>query len=191
VKDVHLIFKIVVCGPTHIGKSCFCIRYVNGIFPESTNPTIGVDFSLKKVALEQGTAKQHIMLQLWDFGGEEQFRHLLPLYIVGTQGFLLAFDLSMPKTLQELPQWFEVIQHCIDDSVPIVLVGMKNDLKQRVSQEEINIFLKQHSIEYFIATSSLTGSNVEEPFLLITREVFHRLVSKNHVSSSSEPRAVV
>ena len=168
--DSRWILKIVLCGPSLVGKTCLCTRYVDGVFAGHTKKTIGVDFALKNMTLEPEPGK-NITLQLWDFAGEARFKNVLPMYIGGTRGLLLSFDLSEPETLGELPQWLEVIRPCIDDSVPIVLIGMKSDLEQKTSQEEIDHFLKKEGIEHFMACSSLTGTNVEETFVLITHAV--------------------
>ncbi|MFX0115796.1 MAG: Rab family GTPase [Candidatus Hodarchaeota archaeon] len=173
--EVRWIIKIVLCGPSMVGKTCLCTRYVNGVFAKGIKQTIGVDFALKNVTLEQGanelSPEAEITLQLWDFAGEERFRNVLPLYVGGTQGLLLSFDLNRAETLRALPQWLEVIHPHIESSVPIILVGMKSDLESKTSQQEINEFLRDHNIEHFIATSSLTGHNVEEAFTLVAREV--------------------
>jgi small GTP-binding protein len=158
-----------------VGKTCLCTRYVNGVFAKGIKQTIGVDFALKNVTLGQGAdaapPETEITLQLWDFAGEERFKNVLPLYVGGTQGLLLAFDLSRPETMEALPQWLDVIQPHIESTVPVILVGMKSDLEYEMSQEKINEFLNEHNIKHFIATSSLTGDKVEETFALVAREV--------------------
>ncbi|MFQ5976934.1 MAG: Rab family GTPase [Candidatus Heimdallarchaeota archaeon] len=165
----------MLCGPSMVGKTCLCTRYVNGVFAKGIKQTIGVDFALKNVTLGQGAdaapPETEITLQLWDFAGEERFKNVLPLYVGGTQGLLLAFDLSRPETMEALPQWLDVIHPHIESTVPIILVGMKSDLEYEMSQEKINEFLKEHNIKHFIATSSLTGDKVEETFALVAREV--------------------
>lgn len=158
-----------------VGKTCLCTRYVNGVFAKGIKQTIGVDFALKNVTLEQGAdstpPETEITLQLWDFAGEERFKNVLPLYVGGTQGILLCFDLSRPKTIEALPHWLEVIRPHIERAVPVILVGMKSDLEYKMSQEKITEFIKEHNIDRFIATSSLTGDKVEETFALVAREV--------------------
>ena len=176
--EVRWIIKVVLCGPSMVGKTCLCTRYVNGVFARGTKQTIGVDFALKNVSLEYESDElvpgKEITLQLWDFAGEERFRNVLPLYVGGTQGLLLSFDLSRPETLNELPQWLDVIQPHLDSSVPIILVGMKKDLAKIPSQEKVNEFIQEYNIDHFIGTSSLSGENVEETFILVAKEVLKR-----------------
>jgi small GTP-binding protein len=176
--EVRWIIKIVLCGPSRVGKTCLCTRYVNGVFAKGIKQTIGVDFALKNVTLEHGTGgippESEITLQLWDFAGEERFRNVLPLYVGGTQGLLLSFDLSRPETLRALPQWLDVIRPHIESSVPVILVGMKSDLERKTTQEEIDQFLNEYNIPHFISTSSLNGQNVEETFVSVAQKVLKR-----------------
>ncbi|MHA2271028.1 MAG: Rab family GTPase [Candidatus Hodarchaeales archaeon] len=181
----RLILKIVLCGPSLVGKTCLCNRYVDGFFDPDLKKTIGVDFSLKNVTITQETGKiaagREVTLQIWDFAGEDRFRSVLPMYVAGTRGLLLAFDLTMLETLNELPRWLGVVRPQIDDSVPILLVGMKSDLEQKISREDIDSFLKKRNIDHFIATSALDGSNVDACFALITEEILKRRIDTEEV----------
>ncbi|MFX0095938.1 MAG: Rab family GTPase, partial [Candidatus Hodarchaeota archaeon] len=145
--EARLILKIVVCGPSLVGKTCLCTRYVDGFFDPDMKKTIGVDFSLKNVTVRQEVGKiaagKEITLQIWDFAGEDRFRSVLPMYVAGTRGLLLSFDLVKPETLKALPLWLDVVRPQIDAYVPIVLVGMKSDLEHKSSEEEIQQFLEE------------------------------------------------
>lgn len=167
-----------------MGKTCFCTRFVDGYFDPEMKKTIGVDFSLKNVTITQEVGRiaagKEITLQVWDFAGEDRFRNVLPMYVAGTRGLLLAFDLIRPETLREIPLWLNIVRAQISESIPIVLVGMKSDLKAIVSEEEIQNFLKECDIDHFIAVSSLNGVNVDKCFTLITEEVL-----KHHVGNKS------
>lgn len=178
--QTRLILKIVLCGPSLVGKTCLCNRYVDGFFDPDLKKTIGVDFSLKNVTITQETGKiaagKEVTLQIWDFAGEDRFRSVLPMYVAGTRGLLLAFDLTVPETLKELPRWLDVVRPQIDDSVPILLVGMKSDLEQKISPEDIDQFLKERNIELIVTTSALNGANVDRCFALITEEILKRRI---------------
>ncbi|MFQ5979526.1 MAG: Rab family GTPase [Candidatus Heimdallarchaeota archaeon] len=184
----RLILKIVLCGPSLVGKTCFSTRFVDGYFDPEMKKTIGVDFSLKNMTITQEVGRiaagKEITLQIWDFAGEDRFRNVLPMYVAGTRGLLLAFDLTRPETLRELPIWLNTVRPQIDESIPIVLVGMKSDLKAIVSEDEIQSFLKECDVNLFITVSSLNGDNVEDCFTLITEEVL-----KRHIGNDSQKAA--
>lgn len=69
-----------------------------------------------------------VVLQIWDMSGEEQFRFILPNYIAGTQGLLLAFDCTNYQTLQHLNDWLTLIMPSLMKNIPLILISMKQDL---------------------------------------------------------------
>ncbi|CAF4433692.1 unnamed protein product, partial [Adineta steineri] len=46
------IFKIIVIGNSHVGKTCLTYRFCSGKFPEKTEATIGVDFREKTLEID-------------------------------------------------------------------------------------------------------------------------------------------
>ena len=49
-----LVYKYLLVGPAGTGKSSFLQRYVNDAFDEKYLATIGVDFAIKMVSLDNG-----------------------------------------------------------------------------------------------------------------------------------------
>ena len=72
------ILKILTAGEGGVGKTTLLQRYVEGKFSEETKMTIGVEFFLKEMEIDE----KHCTLQLWDFGGQERFRFLLESYVL-------------------------------------------------------------------------------------------------------------
>ena len=183
------VYKIVLAGPSGVGKTCLCNRFVDGVFNARTKRTLGVDFALKNIILQADDPdnptpfERQITLQLWDFAGEERFRAVLPLYISGTQSVLLSFDLSRPETLDALREWLEVLANYLDAKTPIILVGMKQDLEQKVSKDKISEFQSENKITAYLSTSSATGLGVEEVFKRATSEIISQRVRSRPVKT--------
>ncbi|NVM05230.1 MAG: GTP-binding protein [Candidatus Helarchaeota archaeon] len=136
------ILKLVIAGEGGVGKTAMTLRFTKGIFLEGTKMTIGVDFSAVKVML----GEEQVTLQLWDFGGEDRFRFILPGYCRGASGALLVFDLTKPYSFNNLPEWLGLIRKNTD-SVPVVLVGTKIDLPNRaITREAAESFVNENSI---------------------------------------------
>lgn len=53
-----------------VGKSCLLLRFSEDSFTSSFITTIGIDFKIKKVFLDNKWVK----LQIWDTAGQERFR---------------------------------------------------------------------------------------------------------------------
>lgn len=66
----EILSKIIVVGDTGTGKTSFIKRATQGVFSSQYKATIGVDFALKMVALDDYTT---VRLQMWDIAGQERY----------------------------------------------------------------------------------------------------------------------
>ena len=64
-------------GDERVGKSSFLSTFADGFYGQSYVATIGVDFKIKMVEQEDGTA---IKLQMWDTAGQERFQTIVSSY---------------------------------------------------------------------------------------------------------------
>jgi small GTP-binding protein len=166
------IFKIVIFGDAGCGKTALTKRFMTDIFIPDTHMTIGVEFEIKSIEVDD----QMIKLQIWDFGGEERFRFLLPKYIRGASGGVLLYDITNYGSLSHVDDWLSVIEKT-EEVFPIILVGGKSDLEQerQVNSEEGLEIAKSRGINDFIECSSKTGENIEEIFIKITKHMLKKI----------------
>jgi len=159
-------FKIVIFGDGGCGKTTLCQRFLTNLFKPESKMTIGVDFEVKTIEINEKKVK----LQIWDFGGEERFRFLLPTYVRGAQGGLFMYDVSNYASLAHIDDWLLVIKKELKTLFPVLAVGGKADLPDREisSEEGINI-AKSRDLDGFIECSAKTGENVEETFEALTK----------------------
>jgi small GTP-binding protein len=166
-----------------VGKTSLTHRYITGLFVDSPRLTIGVDFFTKKVRLSNN---KKVKLQIWDFGGEERFRFLLPTYSKNSNAALFLYDITQHKTLESLPDWLEIVRKNAGD-IQIFLIGSKLDLAdhRQVSIDEAREMMKKYALTGHIELSSKTGQNVEESFKLISELLMKE--SEKVVNRPSEP----
>lgn len=167
----HPVFKLLVVGEKNVGKTTLIRRYVDGRFLENTLATIGVDFSLKTIQMDTNEEdnERELILQIWDIAGENRFRAILPSYIVGTEGVILAFDATDENTLEKLSEWIEILNKYSQKELFFILISTKNDLKNFNNQNAIKKFKESYpQIKFYLPTSSKTGMNVEEIFKMIS-----------------------
>lgn len=162
------VLKTIIAGDGGVGKTTMLHRYIKGKFIEGLHMTIGVEFFLKELEIEG----EKVMLQIWDFGGQERFRFLLKNYARGAKGALLMFDLTRPVTLENLDQWVEI---CRDENpeLPIIFLGTKLDLFNLITvKDEFALTYKEkYNLFDFLKISSKTGDNVELAFELLAKEI--------------------
>lgn len=161
-------YKIVIFGDAGCGKTTLTQRFLTNVFKPDSKMTIGVDFEVKSLEIME----KKIKLQIWDFGGEERFRFLLPTYIKGANAGIFMYDISNYSSLAHIDDWLMVVRKTAGDDFPILVVGGKADLEDRevMSEEGIKV-AKSRDVDGFIECSSKTGENVDKIFRAITKIV--------------------
>jgi len=162
------IIKIIITGNGGVGKTTLLHRYIEGHFLVNTYMTIGVEFFIKELDVDDSK----ILLQIWDFGGQERFRFLLKSYAKGTKGALFLFDLTRPLSIESIDEWIDICRS-EDPTIPVLLVGSKADLEVSTFLDEEYIRNMQHKYGLFdfIKISSKSGRNVDKAFRLIAEKV--------------------
>src|SRR5271157_533341 len=119
-------FKVLLLGDGGVGKTTLVQRYVTGAFIANTKITIGVDFATKSLLIDGA----QVMLQVWDFGGEERFRFILPTYCNGAKGGIFVYDVTNLQSLLHAGEWLKIVRDQAGD-IPVIMVGTKADLVEK------------------------------------------------------------
>lgn len=56
-EDYKFLFKVVLIGNAGVGKTCLVRRFTQGVFPPGQGATIGVDFMIKTVVVDNEKIK--------------------------------------------------------------------------------------------------------------------------------------
>ena len=154
-------FKILLLGDTSVGKTCFLKRYTEDTFQDAYLSTIGFDFKFKMVTLKNG---KQVKVQLWDTAGQERFRTIAKSYYKGAHGIILIYDVSNPKTYDNIKKWLAQIKEEASSKVCIILVANKIDHEERVvTEEEGEKLAKSFNLKIF-ESSAKENINVTEAF---------------------------
>jgi len=160
----HLQYKVIILGDGAVGKTSLTKRFTNDEFKQSYLQTVGVDWFLKTVKLNEET---EVSLQIWDIGGQQLGSKLLKNYIYGSHAVILTYDITSYASYKNLLEWYALVKDTFPNSVPVcALVGNKSDLVhlRAIRQEVHNRWSQEHHFHPFLV-SAKSGDNVSEMFL--------------------------
>nr|CAD7196429.1 unnamed protein product [Timema douglasi] len=148
--DKWLAVDVVLVGNAGVGKTCLVRRFTQGLFPPGQGATIGVDFMIKTVEIDNEKVK------IWDTAGQERFRSITQSYYRSAHALILVYDISCQPTFDCLPDWLREIEEYASNKVLRVL---------------------RHSM-YYLETSAKEAENVEKLFMEIAAELMEQARSK-------------
>ncbi len=167
------LFKVVLVGDAEVGKTSLTTRFAYGTFTNGYISTLGVDFIVKSIPLDNYIVK----LQAWDTAGQERYAGVRPIYYRGARGAILVYDITQRQSFINAEKWFKQIRKYSGTEVPIIIVGNKLDLAddRKVTEDEARLFASQHNMLYF-ETSAKTDYAVNDVFhkiaeLILTGEL--------------------
>lgn len=160
-------FKLLVVGESGVGKTCMLLRFADDKFEENFLSTIGVDFKVKEIIVDDKKVK----LQIWDSAGQERFRNITASYYRNCSAIIIVYDITQHDSFERVSEWVEDVKKFVPDA-PLLLVGNKCDLEdqRKVTQEEGQNLAK--SLGYsLVETSAKTSMNIDKVFTEISTEL--------------------
>jgi len=151
----EILLRILVIGKYGVGKTSIIQKLVYDKFDPLYNSTIGVDFSVKFLNINNSVVKLH----LWDTAGQERFRSITKTFYKNNAIYILVFDLSDFDSFIDLNKFISDIKDSYLDS-KYFLIGNKSDIKKddRINDYLIKDFIERNQIlKYFEASSKLTN----------------------------------
>mmetsp|Transcript_26343 Transcript_26343/g.48092 ORF Transcript_26343/g.48092 Transcript_26343/m.48092 type:complete len:345 (-) Transcript_26343:97-1131(-) len=169
--------KVLSTGSGGVGKSCLIKRYCEGRFVQKYITTIGVDYGVKPVQVQNKSVK----VNFFDTSGGDEFKEIRMEFYGNTDGVILVYDVTNHKTFTDLELWLEEAkahrcplscQHGLGPCV--VLLANKTDLPKRtVTKADGLQFAREHGMHYF-ETSASGGDNVQEALDFLFNQIITR-----------------
>lgn len=170
--------KLVIIGDGACGKTSLLSVFTLGYFPTHYIPTV-----FENYVTDCRVDGKSVQLALWDTAGQEDYERLRPLAYSSAHVIIIGFSIDTPDSLDNVKhKWIEeATERCPD--VPIILVGLKKDLREDpVAIEEMRMrsqrFVTSHDGELaareigarkYLECSSLSGEGVDDVFESATR----------------------
>ena len=167
-------FKILLFGDETEGKKTLTQKFMMKLFSEGHEDTIGVDFEVKSLSVEN----YKIKLQMWDISGEGRFRSFLPTYISYARGCLFVYDVTEKSSLTNINFWLNLVKEELtkEEPLPIIVVGIipDSEKERQVSAEEGRRLANLLELDGFVECNIKSGENVEKMFEAISKLMLER-----------------
>ncbi|KAH9664534.1 ras-related protein RABA4a [Citrus sinensis] len=158
-QKIDYVFKVVLIGDSAVGKSQILARFARNEFSLDSKATIGVEFQTRTLVIQHKSVKA----QIWDTAGQERrYRAVTSAYYRGAVGAMLVYDISRRQSFDHIPRWLE------------------DDLEEQraVPTEDAKEFAQKEGL-FFLETSALEATNVENAFMTVLTEIFNIVNKKN------------
>jgi len=188
----QIILKIIIVGDSCTGKSTFLESYIDD-YEFSTNqaPTIGIDFKLKELIVENKKLK----IRVWDTAGQERFRVMCKSYYKDTAGIVFMYDVTRPETREHLRSWKEEAYEIFkfynpDNTIPFVIIGNKMDLIKEKGNilRECKDFTDSFQTDLILCSSTvkLNEYNVDIGMIVLINKILKGIENKTLVIPQKE-----
>ncbi len=162
------LYKVVLSGDACTGKTSVLLRLARESFYTGYIPTIGLDFRLYSVILDEIRYK----LQVWEQAGQERFRTLTRGYYRGIQGVIIFYDASSQNTFDNVPYWIKEARKYAHPDATLMLMGTKCDCSEKkvVTYETAKEFAEENDILFF-EVSAKYETNIEFAVSTLVAEI--------------------
>jgi small GTP-binding protein len=179
--------KIIFMGSFGVGKTSLMTRLTEDRFENNTNPT-----TAPACVLHRPNSRSELAIHFWDTSGMERYRAINKIYYHDAVGALLTFDLTNPRTFEDLSVWqtdFTAIANVVSSFM--ILVGNKCDLDQQIAIEEetARSWANQNGMAYF-PVSAKTGEGVVELMDCLIASILKLPPAAREVTSLSEAKTI-
>ncbi len=180
--------KVILLGDAGVGKTSLLARYVDGNFFDEYRQTVGANFLIKEIELDQIIDKLSIKPQIkqdikdkgfnlyfWDIGGQTDKLFVTEYYFLQAVGAMVVFNVDKKETFDDIDFWISKMKE-LSGEIPFILVGNKIDLedKRLVSTEEIESKAAKYGVNYF-ETSAKLNESVDAAFENLSVQILNNI----------------
>ena len=179
--------KFILCGDNNVGKTTLRMKYTQQTYDFQYTKLIGMDISGKNIPSIKGRPiNPPLQCFFWEISGKIGFTEIRRYYYAGTNGVMLIFDCTNRNSYENILYWMAEIQISIGISTPVILIGNKIDLRDKVPNslqskdgEDLankisTLYFHNKMVIPYYETSAKTGQNVDN----IYEEIINLVVSK-------------
>ena len=172
---------IIVLGETQVGKTSFINRFNTGSFERDTLTTIGLDFVVKEMTLEDGTK---VNVKIFDTAGQERFRNLTKNFYQKADGAILMYSETDEDSFNKIDGWLTKLGENAPENVITFLVANKCDCLERTVTKQRGVELSRTKKLKFYESSAKKNINVNKVFEELVKDIIK-------IKNEDEPNIIV
>ena len=165
---IFINLNILLVGDANVGKTSILLKYTENFFPNQYQATIGVEYKMKIIKLNN----MNIKLQIWDTAGQERYKSIAKNFFHSANGVFLVFDITNKQSFENLNKWIEDVKENSPKDCKYIIIGNKSDLSDQrtISTFEIDNFVKEKKSSYF-EVSAKNDEGLNEAFINLSKEI--------------------
>ena len=171
--------KITILGNPGVGKTCIISRYIDNIFNENNESTLGENYLEKTIQVKD----REVVLNIWDTAGQEKFHSLGKHFYKDSYVIIFVYDITKQDSLNSLKDiWYPELKKHGEKYTILAVVGNKYDLYENdilADEEQARQFAKEINATFFL-TSAKSGDGVDKLFTTLAEQ---------YISPEFEPKA--
>ena len=207
-KERNQSYKVVFVGDSTVGKTSIIQNYLYKKIDDTILSTIGatsvkismelsnpeidslVDSSFEASGDEESASfssssfkksvspNVKVDLNVWDTGGQENFRNIVPLYARGANCAVIVFDQTNQDTLKNVYEWHNLMRSRVGDGLVFIVVQNKIDLQNTVDAQDLYMWAERNRV-IIQQTSAKTGYGIDALFETISRSLYNKNTQNN------------
>lgn len=172
---------IIVLGESQVGKTSFINRFNTGSFERDTLTTLGLDFVVKEMTLEDGTK---VKVKIFDTAGQERFRNLTKNFYQKADGAILMYSETDEDSFNKIDGWLTKLGENAPENVITFLVANKCDSLERTVTKQRGVELSRTKKLKFYESSAKQNINVNKVFEELVKDIIK-------IKNEDEPNIIV
>lgn len=169
-KPAYARMKVISLGTEGVGKSCIIKRYCEERFVAKYITTIGIDYGVKRVSIEQ----QEVRVNFWDLAGGSEYLDIRNEFYKDAQCAILVFDVNSQRSFLQLEQCLQESARFGGKDLVVAVCANKMDAitgRRAVTEQEARRWATSKGFAYW-ETSAQSGQNVAAMFDQLFRDTY-------------------
>ena len=149
--DGNIEIKAILVGSSGVGKTNLINVCVGNDFNKDTKPTNCC--SLLQKSLEFNNLKYKI--NLWDTMGQEAYKGITKLFFRDSKIVIFVYDITSNESFENLEEWIQMANDCINGEYICGIVGNKNDLylQSNVNEEKAKKYAESKKMKFKLVSA--------------------------------------